>query len=133
VEVVVLDAGVVIALLDAEDVHHQAARQALNRTLLEAVTLVLPASAYAEVLVGPLRAAPRAGDVVDQLVDSVPFVLQALDRHTARRAAELRAVHAKRLPLPDALVAATAISVGASEILTTDGGWPELPIRVTVI
>lgn len=34
---------------------------------------------------------------------------------------------------PDALVIATAIVLGADRIITTDGGWPEVPVRVEVM
>jgi predicted nucleic acid-binding protein len=37
------------------------------------------------------------------------------------------------LRLPDALVVATAVELGAAQLLTTDGGWPSLPIHVTVV
>jgi PIN domain nuclease of toxin-antitoxin system len=53
VAVVVLDASVVIAFLDANDTHHGTAVEALG-TLVASDT-VLPASAYAEVLVEPWR------------------------------------------------------------------------------
>ena len=37
------------------------------------------------------------------------------------------------LRLPDALVVATALVLGAEEIVTTDAGWPSLPVRVSVL
>jgi len=55
VALTVLDAGVVIAVLDAADGHHAAARAALSEALARGDELVLPASAYAESLVGPSR------------------------------------------------------------------------------
>jgi predicted nucleic acid-binding protein len=59
VAIVVLDASVIIAFLDAGDAHHAAASAAVRQARREA--LVLPSSAYAEVLVDPWRRGPEAG------------------------------------------------------------------------
>src|SRR3990170_665202 len=64
----VLDAGVVIAVLDAADGHHAAARAALSEALARGDELVLPASAYAESLVGPSRRGQAAVAALDALV-----------------------------------------------------------------
>src|SRR5579883_1007836 len=55
--VIVLDASVVIAFLDSSDAHHASAVAALAAHQSE--QLVLPASTYAEILVGPYRRGPR--------------------------------------------------------------------------
>ena len=60
--IVVLDASVIIAFLDAEDAHHLAAVTAVGRAWRE--ELVLPSSAYAEVLVDPWRRGPDAVAIV---------------------------------------------------------------------
>lgn len=127
----VLDAGIVIAVLDAEDGHHESAKLELLRLLNSAQRLVLPASAYAEALVGPLRSG--RGDVVDSFVDALPIHVHAADRVICHRAAELRAEHGNRLRLGDALVVATAIELRADELLTTDSRWPDLPLKVNVL
>ena len=129
---IVCDAGVLIALLDSSDAHHNAARDALAVHIERGDRFVLPVSAYAEILVGPLRRDESAARVVEDLVDQLPMVVQPVDRVLARVAAELRARY-ERLRLPDALVIATAMTIGASELLTTDQGWPELPVAVTAI
>ena len=128
----VLDAGVVIALLDANDRHHQEARSRLHRARAEGQQFVLPASAYAEVLVGPMRRDPAAADVVNAFVDALPAVVVLADREVAAIAASLRAGH-PRLRLPDALVVATASALAAERIITTDAAWPELGIQVEVL
>jgi predicted nucleic acid-binding protein len=51
--------------------------------------------------------------------------IASADREMARRAATLRAHHA-RLRLPDALVIATAIELEADHLLTTDRRWKSL-------
>ncbi|MBI2778041.1 MAG: type II toxin-antitoxin system VapC family toxin [Chloroflexi bacterium] len=128
----VLDAGVVIAILDDADAHHDAAKAAVNaaRTVDE---LVLPASAYAEILVLPSRLGPGAVDQADAFVDTLPARVEPVSRAIARAAARLRAGRGKRLKLADALVIATAEVVEADRILTTDRGWPDVPTRVEIV
>jgi hypothetical protein len=41
--------------------------------------------------------------------------------------------HGTKLRLPDALVVATAVELRAGLLLTTDAGWPSLPIPVAVV
>lgn len=130
---IVLDAGVVIALLDANDSHHAAARDALAARATAGTELVLPASAYAETLVGAFRRDEASAGIVDELLDTVPIAVQPIDRTTARQAAQLRATHAGHLRLPDALVVATAVALGADELLTTDRRWPDVSVAVTKV
>jgi predicted nucleic acid-binding protein len=129
----VVDAGVVIALLDADDAHHAAAREALREALDRGDDLVLPASAYAECLVGPLRHGPEAAATVDAFVEALPARVEPVTRSIARAAAVLRARHGRALRLPDALVLATALEFHAHRLLTTDAGWPTLDVPVHVI
>jgi predicted nucleic acid-binding protein len=129
----VLDAGVVIAILDASDVHHVAAAEAVTRARERGDTLVLPSSAYAECLVSPYRRGPEAVAVVDSFVDALPARVEPASRAIASMAAEQRARHGGALRLPDALVVATALAIGADRLLTTDAGWPALPVPVEVL
>ncbi|OGN81721.1 MAG: hypothetical protein A2X23_02510 [Chloroflexi bacterium GWC2_73_18] len=130
---IVLDAGVVIAILDASDVHHGSARRTVTAALGSGAALALPASAYAEVLVAPHRRGAEAAASVDAFLDALPARVEPATRAIAAIAAELRSKHGKRLRLPDALVAATAIVIGAERMITTDARWPRLPVRVDVI
>lgn len=132
-DLIVLDAGVIIAVLDSSDTHHNSARDALGVELDRGSSLVLPASAYAEVLVAPFRRDGDSASVVDSLIDALPATVQAVTRAIARAAAELRAQHGSRLRLPDALVVATAAELGADRILTTDRRWPTLTVTVHAI
>jgi predicted nucleic acid-binding protein len=129
----VIDAGVIIAHLDRADAHHDAAREALTIARQRGDALVVPASAYAEILVAPLRARPAQGDLVDGFLDALPATVEPANRTIARRAAELRALHGARIRLPDALVIATAAMLGADRILTTDSGWPKLDVPVEIV
>jgi predicted nucleic acid-binding protein len=51
--VTVLDAGVLIALLDADDVHHPDASRALRECRRNVEELIVPASVFAEILIRP--------------------------------------------------------------------------------
>lgn len=129
----VLDAGVIIAILDASDVHHQAALAGVTSAVDRGDELVLPASAYAEVLVAPHRRGRQAVATVEAFVDALPTRVEPATRAIAAIAAELRAQHGPKLRLPDALVVATALGLGAERVLTTDARWPKLPVTVEVI
>ena len=129
----VLDAGVLVAVLDPADGHHAGAVQALRATQQRHDSIAVPASAYAECLVWPFRAGPAAVERMDAFIDSLPATVEAADRSIARRAAGLRAQHGPALKLPDALVIATALARRADRILTTDAGWPSLDVTVIVV
>jgi predicted nucleic acid-binding protein len=129
----VVDAGILIAALDASDAHHAAAVAALRACRESGDALAVPASAYAEALVGPSRRGADALATVDAFLDALPAVVEPATREVAREAAVLRARHGRGLRLPDALVLATATVVCASRVLTTDAGWPETGARVEVV
>ena len=118
-----LDAGVIIAFLDADDSHHDAATSALARALDQADRLSIAASALAECLVGPARRSTKAVDLVRTAIGRLPATVVPLDDEIATRAAVLRARH-RTLKLPDALVIATADTAGADRLVTTDRKWP---------
>ncbi|HEX6129647.1 MAG TPA: PIN domain-containing protein [Candidatus Limnocylindria bacterium] len=129
----ILDAGVIIGVLDASDAHHQAARHAMREALDRGDLLAVPASAYAESLVGPARQGREAMRRVEAYLVDLAADVEPITRQIAVRAALLRARHGSRLPLPDALVLATALHLGAERVLTTDRGWPRVRLRVEVI
>jgi len=129
----VLDAGVIIAILNAADVHHARARGSWRQSGTEGISSSLPVSAYAEVLVAPYRHGVGATVAVDEFLDSVPVSVEPATREIAHRAAELRARHGNRLRLPDSLVVATAIVLEADGVVTTDARWPDFGVLVEVI
>jgi len=118
-----VDAGVIIAFLDGDDVHHDAARSALSAALDGADRLSIAASALAECLVGPARRSTRAVELVRTVIDRLPVSVVQLDEEIATQAAILRARH-RSLKLPDALVIATAERSSADRLITTDRKWP---------
>jgi predicted nucleic acid-binding protein len=131
--VTILDAGVVIAVLDASDVHHEVAAAAVGTAVSRGEDLVVPVTAYAECLVAPHRRGLDAVTVVDRLLDALPARVEPASRAIGAAAAGLRARHGTALRLPDALVVATAAALGADRILTTDAGWPKLAVVVEVL
>jgi predicted nucleic acid-binding protein len=129
VAIVVVDASVVIALLDGGDAHHSAAVAALAGTGRE--RLILPASAYAEILVDPWRRGADAVAVIQRFVTDLGIHIEPLTPDIAERAARLRARHGA-LRLPDALVLATADALDAIA-LTCDRAWLRASRRARII
>jgi predicted nucleic acid-binding protein len=113
---VALDADVVIAFLDAADDQHERAVSTLRPRISAGEEIVLSASVYAEIMVRPI--ARQTDAKVDEFLDAINATVIAVDRPTARLAAELRGRH-RSLRLPDALSLAAAITADA-ELLTQD-------------
>jgi predicted nucleic acid-binding protein len=129
VAIVVLDASLVIAFLDAHDAHHAAAVAAIGRARRE--ELVLPASAYAEVLVDPWRRGPDTVALVKRFLTDLGIRIEPLTASISERAAGLRAGH-HTLRLPDALVLATTDALDATA-LTCDRSWSRVSRRARVV
>ncbi|WP_380168138.1 PIN domain-containing protein [Jannaschia sp. R86511] len=127
---VVLDASVVIALLDPADALHTAAALAVSAARDDKADFVLPASVLAEVLVGAV--ADEDVDRVRTLVLDAFGPVRPLDERVAVAAAARRARH-PGLRLPDALVLATADVDDADAVLTGDRRWPPLDERVRLV
>ena len=125
---VVLDASVVIALLNEGDANHKAAVAAL--TALSTEELVISASTFAEILVGPYRAGSRAERIVEGFVTD-RLRVEPVSVEIARRSARLRA-GTQALRLADALVIATGDVLDAA-VLTADRGWSKVSKSVRVI
>lgn len=119
----VIDAGILIGFLDGDDSHHDASRQSLDECLSRNDRIVLPASAFAEALVGPSRSGERAVAMVRALIERLPIEVAPLDEAVAVEAAAIRAEH-PGIKLPDALVVATAKVLDAERLVTTDRRWP---------
>lgn len=121
----VLDASALVAFLDSDDAHFSSASKAIRLALDQHRLLILPASAYAEVMVRPMKAG-KAEDV-DSFIDATGIEIVDLDRRGAGLAAELRARH-RSLRLGDALVLATAQMLDA-DLLTFDKSLGRLARR----
>jgi predicted nucleic acid-binding protein len=116
VEALILDASVLIGLLDSTDAHHDRSIDDVEAADRAGRQLLLPASAYSEALV----AFARAGRLREarQAVAAMGIAVVPLTETIAEGAAELRARH-ERLRLPDAIVLATARERGG-ELLSYD-------------
>lgn len=112
----ILDASVLIGLLDTADAHHAGAVDDTEAADVAGRQLLTPASAYSEALVAFARAG-RVGEA-REAVAAMGITVAPLTAPVAERAAELRARHV-RLRLPDAIVLATAQELGG-ELLSYD-------------
>ena len=122
-----LDTSIVIGALNRDDALHEAASRAV-RAERDRHGLAISALTYAEALVGPLRAGGRAVEVVERFAAQLRIV--DLSPDIARLAAEIRA--ARGLRLPDAVIVATGLRLGADVILTADARWKGIE-TVTVV
>jgi predicted nucleic acid-binding protein len=112
----ILDASVLIGLLDTADAHHARSINDVEDADKAGWQLLVPASAYSETLVAFARAR-RIGDARDAIA-AMGITVTPLTAAVAERAAELRARH-EPLRLPDAIVLATARELGG-ELLSYD-------------
>jgi predicted nucleic acid-binding protein len=112
----ILDASVLIGLLDTADAHHTRALDDVERADEAGRALVVPASAYSEALV----AFARAGRVREarEAISAMGVTIAPLTATMAEGAAALRARH-ERLRLPDAIVVACAQELDG-ELLSYD-------------
>jgi predicted nucleic acid-binding protein len=113
---VTLDASIIIGFLESADAQHERAVEVLRPHLGVGNQLLVPASVYAEILVGPLR--NGIAQTVDGFMEDTRVDVVSIDRALARRAAGIRARN-NALRLPDALVLATAIEHEAT-LVTLD-------------
>jgi predicted nucleic acid-binding protein len=134
VGLIVLDTGVIIAVLDSGDPFHNAARRRLSASRDAGDQFLFPVIAYAEALVGAISSGKGAETILKSFLDELPAQIVTFDRETSRAAAALRARaisrrRGKQWRLPDAMIVATAIVHGADRVITTDAGWPRLARR----
>lgn len=93
---------------------------------------VLPASVYAEVLVGPIESGPPAVNSLEEFISDFGMQIAPLTADVANRAALLRATNPS-LRLPDAFVLATDEALDAAVVLTGDRAWVRLSTRARLI
>jgi predicted nucleic acid-binding protein len=112
----ILDASVLIGLLDSADAHHARAIDDVERADQGGLRLLAPASAYSEALV----AFARAGRLAEarEAIAAMGIAITPLTAAIAERAAAARVKHS-RLRLPDAIVLACAEELDG-ELLSYD-------------
>jgi predicted nucleic acid-binding protein len=133
VGLIVLDTSVLIALVDASDVHHAAARDFIESARAAGHLFIIPVPAYAEYMVRPFQDDPDKVDFREGLIDAIPARVESATREVGREAAAIRARDGRRVPLPDALIIATAVVLAADGVVTADAGWPPQAVPVTVL
>lgn len=124
-EALILDASVLIGLLDTADTHHNRAIDDVEAADRGGQRLLLPASAYSETLVAFARA--RRLEEARRAIAAMGITVVSLTDTIAERAAELRARHT-RLRLPDAIILATAQEIGGG-LLSYDRRLSQLARR----
>jgi predicted nucleic acid-binding protein len=129
VALIALDASVLIALLDPDDVHHPAARASLEAHADD--DLRIPAHALAEALVHPARVGKERQARL--LIAGLEIAVDPVDETVAVAAARLRATHGRSLRMPDALVLAYADVQKAKSVLTADARWTAWSRRVELV
>lgn len=130
---VVLDASVLVALVDAGDAHHDRAVEAVERGREAGDRFIVPVAAYAEYMVRAYERDTEHVDFRDSLIEAIPAAVEPATRSIGRHAAALRARYGRRLRLPDALIVGTAIDLAADRVITADTGWPKLDIRIDIL
>ncbi|MGH7912695.1 MAG: type II toxin-antitoxin system VapC family toxin, partial [Candidatus Dormibacteraceae bacterium] len=124
-----LDASVLIALLDQNDANRPVARAAVAKSQRDH-DLVIPAVAFSESLVAQYRRSHREGQLAEARLMALGGVVD-VNRDIASRAAQLRAT--RKIKLPDALILATAMQLPAQQILTVDKQWQGVDSRVVYL
>jgi predicted nucleic acid-binding protein len=125
----VLDASVLIALLDEKDAGRPVARVAVDESKRDH-DLLIPVTAFSESIVAPYRRSRRDGQRAEAALAALANLVD-VTRDIASRAAQLRAT--RQIKLPDALILATAMQVAADQILTLDRRWRGLDARVRLL
>jgi len=128
VALTVVDASVVIGLLDSSDPLHGPATEAMLAHAGD--DLRLPASAYAECLVGPVRRGRL--ELARSRLERLQLQIEPVTAAMAEQAARLRA-RFRWLRLPDALVIATGEVLEARTVLTGDRAWQRASRRIGAI
>jgi predicted nucleic acid-binding protein len=118
----ILDASVLIGLLDTADAHHRQAVDDVDRADQAGQALIAPASAYSKALVSFARASRTAE--AREAIMAMGITIAAMTQPIAEQAAALRARH-DRLRLPDAIVLATTRELDA-QLLTYDGNLAKI-------
>lgn len=125
----VLDASVLIALLDGKDVGRPAARAAVDESKRDH-DLLIPVTAFSESIVAPYRRSRRDGQRAEAALAALGSLVD-VTRDIASRGAQLRAT--RQIKLPDAIILATAMQMAADQILTLDRRWRGVDSRVRLL
>lgn len=121
---ILLDSTVIVGVLDADDALHDVS-VARVRELLRSEQLAASVISYAEVMTGAVLG-HHSTTAVGSFFDGLIRDLLAVDRAVAGRAAAIRGGR-KSLPMPDALILATAdLNEEIDLVLCADADWPKV-------
>jgi predicted nucleic acid-binding protein len=105
----VLDADVLIGVLNRDDAQHRKARRLIVDVLTEVPERAISAMTMAEVMVGPMARGDAAGEKARLFIQGLRAEIVPLDEAGARLAASIRV--RTGVKMPDACVLATAMQM----------------------
>ncbi len=121
---ILLDSTVIVGFLDADDALHEVT-VAKFKQIAGSRPLAASVISYAEVMTG-VALGHHPKERVEGFFDTFVKDLLPVDRPIAARAATLRGTR-KSLPMPDALILATAdLQPETDTVLCADGDWPKV-------
>ena len=121
---ILLDSTVIVGFLDADDALHEAT-VARFKEIVGSHPLAASVISYAEVMTG-VALGHHPGERVEGFFDTFIKDLLPVEKPVAERASELRGAR-KSLPMPDALILATAdLHSEVETVLCADGDWPKV-------
>ena len=139
--VTLLDTGVVIGFLDADDAFHAASHEAIVGLMHDDAFFCMAAVSYAELLTG-VGLGHHDAEIVEGFLDSFSVGVLPIDHTIAAEAARLRSTHTQKvkgggrrptIKMPDALILATAsLTAGVERVLVADRQWPKVELAVNV-
>lgn len=123
---VAVDTAVWIYHLEGARPYSDLTLHLLSASAGSAMTLILSTISVAEILTGPWRAGrgDQAGRI-EAALQALPGIAAVdVTWSAARRAAQLRG--RLNLPMPDALIIASALDNGAQLVVTNDAAWAQV-------
>jgi predicted nucleic acid-binding protein len=124
VGLILLDSTVIVGFLDADDALHEVTI-AKFKEIVGSHPLAASVISYAEVMTG-VSLGHHPKENVDGFFDVFLKDLLPVNKQVAARAATLRGKR-KSLPMPDALILATAdLNSDIEAVLCADGAWPKV-------
>ena len=118
-----IDSSILISYFEPQSPTHEVATLLLDDFVQSGrnEALVSPVTAM-EILVRPLRHAPRSASHVHEFLTNPPHLsLLPIDLYVAQDAATLRATH--NFTTPDALIIATGLVAQVGHLVTNDAEW----------
>lgn len=120
---VMLDTDIIAGLLNPDDALHGHARDAVRRWEGKAASFAVSMITWSELRVGAVRRGAAAEKMLEAFRAAVIDRIVEVDETTAESAALIRAADLT-IRVPDALIIATARTVGADALLTADRKFP---------